>query len=111
MKPKDTKILTERKENLAKRLERKQFPEQKRPLLKAQNIHYEMADRIHAIDCGGIGAFHTLAINSGLAEAINNKLHLLKRHLPYHESDHVLNIVDALCALGLWAARRRGATG
>jgi hypothetical protein len=92
VKPNDTKILNERKEHLAIRLDRKQFPEQKKPLMKAQNIHYEMADRIRAIDCGGIGAFHTLAINSGLSEAINEKLHLLKRHLPYHESDHVLNI-------------------
>ena len=92
MKPKDTKILSKRKQNLAKRLERKQFSEQPKPLLKAQNIHYEMADRVRAIDCGGIGAFHTLAVNSGLVGAINEKLHLLKRHLPYHESDHVLNI-------------------
>ncbi len=92
MKPKDTKILSKRKQKLAKRLERKQWSEQPKPLLKAGNIHYEMADRIRAIDCGGIGAFHTLAINSGLVAAINDKLHLLKRHLPYHESDHVLNI-------------------
>ena len=27
----------------------------------------------------------------GLAEAIDERLHLLKLHLPYHESDHVLN--------------------
>jgi len=51
-----------------------------------------MADRIRAIECGGIGAFHVLAINSGLVDAINERLNLLKRHLPYHESDHVLNI-------------------
>ncbi len=92
MKQKDTKILNQRKENLAKRLERKQYPEQPSPLLRAQNIHYEMAERVRAIDCGGIGAFHLLACNSGLVDAINEKVHLLKRHLPYHESDHVLNI-------------------
>ncbi len=51
-----------------------------------------MAERVRAIDCGGIGAFHLLACNSGLADAINQKVNLLKRHLPYHESDHVLNI-------------------
>jgi len=28
----------------------------------------------------------------GLIERIDEELHLLKRHLPYHESDHVLNI-------------------
>jgi hypothetical protein len=92
VKQKDTKILNQRKENLAKRLERKQFPEQPRPVLRAQNIHYEMAERVRAIECGGIGAFHLLACNSGLVDAINDQLHLLKRHLPYHESDHVLNI-------------------
>ena len=92
MKQKDSKILNQRKANLAKRLERKQYPEQPRPLLRAQNIHYEMAERVRAIDCGGIGAFHLLACNTGLVDAINENVHLLKRHLPYHESDHVLNI-------------------
>ena len=92
MKPNDTKILHQRKEDLAKRLERKQWPEQPNPLLRAQNIHYEMAERVRAIDCGGIGAFHLLACHSGLVEALNDKVHLLKKHLPYHESDHVLNI-------------------
>jgi hypothetical protein len=92
VKQKDSKILNQRKANLAKRLERKQYPEQPRPLLRAQNIHYEMAERVRAIDCGGIGAFHLLACNTGLVDAINEKVHLLKRYLPYHESDHVLNI-------------------
>ncbi|NWF55226.1 MAG: transposase, partial [Syntrophaceae bacterium] len=92
MKPNDSKILNQRKEDLAKRLERKHWPKQERPLLRAQNIHYEMAEKVRAIDCGGIGAFHLLACNSGLVEALNDKVHLLKRHLPYYESDHVLNI-------------------
>ena len=34
----------------------------------------------------------------GLIEAIDRSLHLLKIHLPYHESDHVLNFAyNALC--------------
>jgi hypothetical protein len=92
VKQKDSKILTQRKQDLEKRLERKQYPEQPNPVLRAQNIHYEMAERVRAIDCGGIGAFHLLACRSGLVDAINENVHLLKRHLPYHESDHVLNI-------------------
>jgi len=92
VKQKDSKILNQRKANLAKRLERKQYPEQPSPVLRAQNIHYEMAERVRAIDCGGIGAFHLLACNTGLVDAINENVHLLKRYLPYHESDHVLNI-------------------
>jgi hypothetical protein len=92
VKQKDTRMLNQRKDNLAKRLERKQFSAEPRALLRAQNIHYEMAERVRAIECGGIGAFHLLACNSGLVDAINEKVHLLKRHLPYHESGHVLNI-------------------
>ena len=69
-----------------------------RPVLNAGNIHYEIADRVHGISHGGIGAFHLLAHRIGLVDAINENLHLLKIHLPYHESDHVLNIAyNALC--------------
>ena len=92
MKEKDSRILGECKRKLAKPLERKQWAEQDMPMFRARNIHYEMAERTRAIDCGGIGAFHTLARRTGLIEAIDDSLHLLKRHLPYHESDHVLNI-------------------
>jgi hypothetical protein len=35
---------------------------------------------------------HLLARRTGLIQAIDRRLHLLKVHLPYHESDHVLNI-------------------
>lgn len=92
MKKKDIKILKKRKQILQKRLERRQWPEQSKPMFRAQNIQYEMAERVRAIDSGGIGAFHILAKNSGLIDTINENLYLLKRHLPYHESDHVLNI-------------------
>ena len=35
---------------------------------------------------------HLMATKLGLREEIDRRLHLLKRHLPYHESDHVLNL-------------------
>jgi hypothetical protein len=73
VKQKDNKILNQRKRNLEKRLERKQDPAHSKALLRAQNIHYEMAERVRAIDCGGIGAFHLLACNSGLVGAINEE--------------------------------------
>ena len=92
MKQKDIKILQKRKRKLAKRLERTRYPEQLGPVFKAKNIHYEMADRARAIECGGIGAIHLLARNSGLIDEINKSLSVFKIHLPYHESDHVLNI-------------------
>lgn len=92
MKNKDNRILRRRKRKLAKRLGRKGWPEQAKPMLRAQRIHYEMAERTRAIPCGGIGAFHVLAERVGLIDELNQRLDLLKAHLPYHESDHVLNL-------------------
>jgi hypothetical protein len=72
--------------------------DQGRPMLGAEGIRVEMADRVRAIGVGGIGLVHQLALQSGLIEAIDRRLHLLKIHRPYHESDHVLNFAyNALC--------------
>ena len=62
------------------------------PQFSARNIQYEVSSKTGAISCGGIGSIHMLAKRLGLAEAIDQRLHLLKFHLPYQESDHVLNI-------------------
>jgi hypothetical protein len=69
-------------------------------MLAASNIHYELTDRTRAIAPGGIGAIHLLARKVGLIRDIDEHLHLLKRHLPYHESDHVLNLAYNLLAGG-----------
>ena len=68
------------------------------PVLTTPNIHYEMAQKTRAIAEGGIGVMHRMVQKLGLARRIDEKLALLKRHMPYHESDHVLNITyNALC--------------
>ena len=69
-------------------------------MFTAQNIQYEAADRVRGLACGGIGALHLVARRSGLVDLIDRCLHVLKRHLPYHESDHVLNIAYNLLAGG-----------
>ena len=57
-----------------------------------------MSAKIGAISCGGIGAIHLLAKRLGLVEAIDKRLQLLKIHIPYQDSDHVLNIAyNPLC--------------
>ena len=71
----------------------------------ASNVHYEIADRARGFSAGGIGAIHELARSTGLVEEIDKALHLLKVHVPYHESDHVLNI--AFNALAGGAVSRR----
>ena len=69
------------------------------PIITASNIHYEVSDKTHAVLCGGIGVIHTLARRYGLMEEVDRRLHLLKFHLPYHESDHVLAIAyNVLCS-------------
>jgi Transposase DDE domain group 1 len=86
------------KRRLERRLDKTRPSRNDRPVLSASNIHYEIAERVHGISHGGIGVFHLLARRIGLIDAIDRKLHLLKIHLPYHESDHVLNIAyNALC--------------
>ena len=92
MKKRDHKILNKNKKNLATRLKRKNYSEQAEPMFRAGNLHYEMAERGRAIGFGGIGAVHTLVTRLGLDDAINTNVPLLKTHVPYFESDHVLNI-------------------
>jgi len=69
-------------------------------MFSASNIHYEMADRAQAMSCGGIGAIHLMAQRIGLIDDVNESLSLLKVHLPYHESDHVLNFAYNIMAGG-----------
>ncbi len=69
-------------------------------MMTATNIHYEQANRVRGLSAGGIGAIFLLAQKIGLDKEIDRTLHLLKRHLPYHESDHVLNIAFNILAGG-----------
>jgi Transposase DDE domain group 1 len=86
------------KKRMQRRLDKSRDTLTFQPQFSASNIHYEVSDKTHAINCGGIGVFHTLARRYGLIQEIDERLHLLKLHLPYHESDHVLNIAyNALC--------------
>ena len=86
------------KRKIRQRLDRPVTAPSPEPVFTASNIHYEAATKTQAISCGGIGAIQLLVRKLGLAEAIDERLHLLKYHLPYHESDHVLNFAyNALC--------------
>jgi hypothetical protein len=87
-----------RKRRLHDRLDRDNYPEGDRPVIRASNIHYELAERTIATPYGGIGLMCQLARACGLVDAIDRHVHLFRVHLPYHESDHVLNIAfNALC--------------
>jgi hypothetical protein len=60
--------------------------------LEGGNVQYQVAARAEAIGCGGLGMLQTVVEVVGLREQIDESLHLLRRHLPYHESDHVLSL-------------------
>ena len=90
--------LVNRKRRIAYRLRERVWMAQDEPMLRASNIHYELSDRVRGLGTGGVGALHVLARRTGLIDAIDRELHLLQVHLPYHESDHVLNLAyNAAC--------------
>ncbi|MCH7559032.1 MAG: hypothetical protein IIB56_16490 [Planctomycetes bacterium] len=93
MKKKISEKLKRRKQRIQYRLREIHWKERNKPMFAASNIHYEIADRSRGLAYGGIGGMQLLARQTGLVKAIDDKLKLLKRHLPYYESDHVLNIV------------------
>jgi hypothetical protein len=88
------------KRRIQRRLRKKQWPEQGRRMFGDHNVHYEIGDKARGLHAGGLGAFHLLVRQLGLADAIDRDLHLLKRHLPYFESDHVLNLTYNVLAGG-----------
>ena len=86
------KILRNRKRRIERRLAPRNWENQPQPIMRGSNIHYELSGRIAGTSYGGMGAMHTMAQALGLVEEIDQHLELLKIHLPYHESDHVLNV-------------------
>jgi len=62
------------------------------PMMSASNVAYEVSGRVEATAWGGVAAMHQLARTIGLVEALDENVHVLKVHKPYHESDHILNI-------------------
>lgn len=89
---KSTTIASRRQEELDQRLDPRWQPCASTPVLAGGSIRYEMSDRVTATRFGGLGLIVQLVDHLGLATAIDERLHLLKQHRPYHESDHVLNL-------------------
>jgi len=98
VKTADHKRLRQCKRNLRRRLAPRRWREQSQPMFRSANRVYEMSGRAEGIACGGIGAMMTLVESLGLPLRINRWVKVLKRHLPYHESDHTMNMVYNLLA-------------
>jgi hypothetical protein len=94
------KILRNCKRRIERRLKPRTWTPQDKPMFSGTHVYYEIAEKVQAVACGGIGAIHLLAQRIGLVDALNEKVQVLKRHLPYHESDHVLNLAYNILAGG-----------
>ncbi len=84
--------LSRRQRELTERLDPGWHPQLAEPVLASGNVRYEVSGRVEAVNCGGLGMLQTVVAAVGLRESIDDSLRLLKRHLPYHESDHVLSL-------------------
>jgi DDE family transposase len=86
------KRLHKSKCRIKNRLGKRRWKEQCRRMFPDQNIHYDVAEKVRGGCFGGLGACLLLAKRLDIADAIDANLRLLKRHLPYYDSDHVLNL-------------------
>ena len=60
------KILRNRKRRIQRRLDpERDWSDQAEPIMKASNIHYEMAEKARAVNCGGLGAIHLMVNKLG----------------------------------------------
>jgi hypothetical protein len=74
--------------------------ERPEPMLTSQKINYEIGGNVEATPYGGLFAMHRLVTRLGLVRAIDAGVALLKMHLPYHESDHVLTLAYSVLSGG-----------
>ncbi len=98
MNNKKRKNQTKRQKKLHARSAHTGFSHAKTPMLCDLPIRYEKADRVRVLSVGGIGAIHTMIQKLNLPALINEQVTVLKRHLPYFESDHILSLCySVLC--------------
>jgi len=91
-------LIRRRKQRILHRLESSARHDRGRPMIAGANTRYELAQKAGGTAYGGLAAIHAFAMKIGLPNRVDSALHLFKKHLPYHESDHVLNFAyNALC--------------
>lgn len=93
MKAKHSAIIQKREAEVHQRLRATGQGKKDGPMLDPGTICYEVSAKTRALSCGGLGLLQQLVKSVGLAEAIDQGVTVFKRHQPYHESDHVLNLI------------------
>src|SRR5262249_59319707 len=88
------------KRRIQYRLRKKKWHDQRRPMFQTPNIHYDLAAKDQGFHAAGLGAIQLLVERLQFARDLNSRLCLLKRHVPYYESDHILNLAYNLLTGG-----------
>jgi len=89
-----------RQRRIAHRNRVRQWDDQPKVMFRGGNVQYEFSERSQGLAVGGLGAMHSMVQQLGLPQAIDRHLHLLRFHVPYWESDHVLNMAYNIVAGG-----------
>jgi hypothetical protein len=66
------------------------WPETSGRVTRLPRLHLEVAERSTVTPYGGLALATAFLRRFRVAEAIDERVHVLKIHLPFHESDHVL---------------------
>ena len=91
--------LRKRKQILRRRIDNRKGVFQS-PAIRPSTTKFELSEKSQAISCGGIGIIMQIVKQLDLRKYINEAVPVLKIHLPYDETDHVLNIAMNLLAGG-----------
>ena len=92
MNPNDSAQQALRKARIDARLDPEEQWVSQVPVIEGGGARYEVGGRVTVLAAGGIALVHEMSRSIGLAESIDSHVHVFKRHFPYHESDHVLNL-------------------
>jgi len=69
------------------------WPEDERPVFRNRQVRLHVQQRGEIAPYGGLSLAHDLAMRLGIDRDINDSMEVLRLHLPYFDSDHLLTHV------------------
>lgn len=66
------------------------WPSTRGPVLRTPKLHPEIDPRAVVTPYGGLALVEELCRSFDIAQVIDEHVHVLKQHQPFHESDHIL---------------------
>jgi hypothetical protein len=69
------------------------WPEDERPVFRNRQVRLHVQQRGEITPYGGLSLAHDLAMRLGIDRDINDSMEVLRLHLPYFDSDHLLTHV------------------